>query len=397
MHIRNVFSLFILILSCTAIADSVQDILEPLPPADLSALEPSVAKQLSEAREIVDQQLQVPNTPNIVLSEAYGNLGRFYHAYELFDLAEISYKNAGQLFPTKPVWPYLYAVVNQRKGDYEKAIDAYTYVLKLDPAYDPARIRLAQAHRAEGQIDAARKLLDELLERMPENPVLQAEIGEIALAEGDNATAIEYLTKALDAVPNANRLHYPLALAYRNLGKRDIARSHMAQRGDHGIAIDDPVVNGLQELKTGERVQLLQGKLAFNAGDYLAAATAFKKALESEPDSARAHINLASTLGMLGQSDEAISHYNKALELDSKNTTAHFNLGVIYIENSDFEAAKEHLLEVVSQNPNDSQANLYLARLMMLQNSTNEAFDYYRLAAKMTRHSPRHGWEWRAC
>ena len=321
---------------------------------------------------------QCPAASRLSISEAFGNLGRLYHAYDLLDLAEVCYENAGQLYSTKPDWPYLYAVVNQLQGDNPKAIDAYKYVLKLDPAFDPARIRLARAHRAENQLEAAKTLLTELNEKMPGSSVIIAELGELALAEGDNATAIDYLNTALKAVPKANRLHYPLALAYRNLGNQEEARSHMKQRGDVGIAINDPVLDDLQQLKTGERVQLLQGKLAFNAGDYLAAADAFREALKAKPDSVRAHINLASALGMLGQKSEAIEHYNQAIKLEEKSATAHYNLGVLYLETQDLDNASKHFQSAISIAPKDSSARLYLAAILLKQNQRKEAFEQYK-------------------
>jgi len=356
--------------------------LTSLPEADLSAFEPGVAKQLSDARAVVDAQLAMPGASQLSISEAYGNLGRLYHAYELLELARICYENAGQLHSTKPDWPYLYGVVNQRQGDNQKAIDAYKYVIKLDPPFVPARIRLARAYRAENQLKEAKELLDELNTKQPGSAVILAELGELAVAEGHNEAAVDYLNKALSAVPRANRLHYPLALAYRNLGNQEEARSHMKQRGDVGIAIDDPVVNDLQNLKTGERVQLLQGKLAFNAGDYLAAAEAFREALKAEPDSARAHVNLASALGMLGQNKEAIQHYEQALKLDEKNATAHFNLGVLYLEQQDHDKAIRHLQETIAIAPKDSTARLYLASILLQENKVNEAFEQYMAVVK---------------
>ena len=53
--------------------------------------------QLAEARAIVDRQLATPGASQASLSEAFGNLGRLYHAYDLIELARICYRNAGQL------------------------------------------------------------------------------------------------------------------------------------------------------------------------------------------------------------------------------------------------------------------------------------------------------------
>ena len=59
------------------------------------------------------------------------------------------------------------------------------------------------------------------------------------------------------------------------------------------------------------------------------AAAHYKKALDMEPDNARAHINLGNVLRAGGKLDEAIAHYVKALDIEPDNAGAHINLGNI--------------------------------------------------------------------
>lgn len=350
----------------------------PLPTADLSAFEPSVAGQLSEARALVDRHTQSPGVSAEHLSEAYGQLGRLYHAYQLQELAEVCYSNAGKLDRRNLDWPYLYGVLKQEQGDYREAIEAYRYVLGKDGSYDAARIRQARAYRALGEMQQAADALQPLLPKRSADAVMQAELGELALAQGDYVNAVSYLQQALEQVPQANRLHYPLALAYRHLGNGDLARQHMALRGENGIAIGDPLVDELQDLKQGERLHLLHGKLAFNAGDYPAAEQAFRRALEAKPDSVRAQVNLAATLGTLGQTEQAIEHFRRALALDPDNGTAQFNLAVLLFEQGDLTGAREILEQRIQADPEDSAARLYLANILLRQNAIAEAFEQFK-------------------
>ena len=46
------------------------------------------------------------------------------------------------------------------------------------------------------------------------------------------------------------------------------------------------------------------------------------------PDFAEAYNNLGNVLARNGRVDEAVTHYEKALELDPENAKAHSNLGV---------------------------------------------------------------------
>ena len=65
----------------------------------------------------------------------------------------------------------------------------------------------------------------------------------------------------------------------------DKARAHLQQRGKVGIKPGDPLVDELPALKTGERVFLLRGHMAFRAGRYDAAVEAFRAALAARPES----------------------------------------------------------------------------------------------------------------
>ena len=53
----------------------------------------------------------------------------------------------------------------------------------------------------------------------------------------------------------------------------------------------------------------------------------YQKALEIKPDYAEAHNNLGAALAGRGQVDEAIAHYQKALEIKPDYAEAHNNLG----------------------------------------------------------------------
>ena len=123
---------------------------------------------------------------------------------------------------------------------------------------------------------------------------------------------------------------------------------------------------------------LLRGKLAYNAGDYEAAAEAFRQSIAAQPGNARGYINLASALGMLGQKEAAMENYEQALKLDDKSATAHFNLGLLYLDGEAYDKALEHLQAAVELSPKDAQARLYLAQLLHQQGRNNEAFEQYK-------------------
>ena len=62
------------------------------------------------------------------------------------------------------------------------------------------------------------------------------------------------------------------------------------------MRVADPLVDGLQDLITGERVYLSRGKVAFEAQRYAEAANEFRKAVAAKPGSVAARVNLGAAL-----------------------------------------------------------------------------------------------------
>ena len=326
--------------------------LVPIPEPDLSGLEPEVAEQLQETRSQLQGLLGRPDATPASQAEALGELGRLYHAYELNQSAEAAYYDAHLLAPEDPRWSYYLAYLYQQLGEFEKAATLYGRGLERQPTL-AALVHLAESYIALERLDEAERVLRYALSNSPDLPSVRALMGEIALSRKEYSLALEYLEAALEAVPEATRLHYPIALAYRGLGETETAKEHLALRGEPGIRPPDPLIDELNELKRGERVHVLRGRTAFRAGDYAGAAREFRKAVEADPESVGARVNLGSALGQSGDRIGAIHQYRKALELSPDNPTALFNLAVLLSQEGKNDEAIAHLRKAAELDPRD--------------------------------------------
>ena len=114
------------------------------------------------------------------------------------------------------------------------------------------------------------------------------------------------------------------------------------------------------------------------AGNFSAAAPAFKKALQIEPKKI-AYSNLGLMYYYLGQLDESIATHQLAIELEPGDHLAWSNLGdaLSIAGRSDeareaFETARGHAQEALSVNPNDPFYSMDLAWIeAMLGNTVN--------------------------
>lgn len=349
---------------------------QPVPSPDLEGLEPEVAAQLRDARALVDTL-----TAPAELAEAYGELGRLYHAYDLVEAASASYANAALLAPKDFRWHYYAGYLHQAMGRSAEAGAAYEKALELQPGFLPGWIHLAEILLAGNHPDDAERILKQVLGIDPRNAAARAGLGEIALSRRQFGEAAEHLEAALAAAPEADRLHHPLALAYRGLGNLDKAKEHLAKTGRVGVRPADPLIDELAQLRQGEMAHLLRGRVAFRFGRFADAAAEFRKAVEARPDSVPARINLGAALTQTGDRKGAAQQFQEALKLAPDNGTAHFNLALLLAQDGYDAEAVKHLEESIRIEPRDGAAHLELAEILARTDRPATALIHYEKAA----------------
>ncbi len=354
-----------------------------LPDPDLAALEPEVATQLGEMREFVVRQITETESRPRQLAEVIGELGRLYLAYELGEPAEKSLLLADRLAPRDFRWPYHLGYLHQAEGRLESAARYYERALSIAPGVVPALIRLGEVYAADNRPEAAEWVLREALGRDPSSAAAEAALGELLVAQERFREGEELLRSALERQPGADRLYYPLALALRGRGEDAAARAMMERRGTVGVRPADPLIDGLTELAIGERVHLLRGRAAYQAGQFEAAAEQFARAAEINPQSVAARVNLGTALGRLGDVEGAKAQYSKAVELAPANTSALFNLGSLLLKQGDVAGALEQFKQAALYAPKDAGIRLHLADALRLSGQENDALLHYRQAAEL--------------
>jgi len=356
--------------------------LVPIPEPDLEGVEPDVVRQIQEARSVLDKSLGA-DVAAAVRSEAYGELGRVYHAYGLTGPAEAAYRDAHVLAPGDFRWVYYLGYLLQGEGRFEEAAKAYGQAVNLKSHDVAALVHLGEVYLELANLPYAEAAFQRALSVEPGLAAAEAGLGQIALSKKDYQGAADHLEAALAAAPEANKLHYPLALAYRGLGRMDEARDQLAQRGLVGVKPPDPLADQLQELKKGERVQILRGRMAYRAGHYKEAAASFRAAVEARPDSVPARINLGSALARLGDRVGAIEQFHQVLAVAPDNATAQFDLGVLLIQDGAPDQAVEHLSAAAASDPGDGEVQRELGKALSLLGRSKEALEHLHRAVEL--------------
>jgi tetratricopeptide (TPR) repeat protein len=91
------------------------------------------------------------------------------------------------------------------------------------------------------------------------------------------------------------------------------------------------------------------------------------------PKAARKEFDKGVRADGAGKRDEAIRHYQKAIEIDPGFYAAHNNLGSAYLSKSDFAAARKEFEQVVALNQSDATAYFNLSNVCLLMNQAPDA------------------------
>ena len=108
--------------------------------------------------------------------------------------------------------------------------------------------------------------------------------------------------------------------------------------------------------------------------------TLFQTVLEKNNDCCLAHNNLGFLLANSGQIDDAIIHFQKALETCPNFPEAHFNLGIQFAHIGRIDEAIFQYQKALEANPSYFEACNNLANAFIKTGQINEAISFYRKA-----------------
>lgn len=218
----------------------------------------------------------------------------------------------------------------------ERAFEELEAALARDPDSAEAHLALGHAHRIRSQVPEA----EAAYARAKQDATLAAEaqlgLGQLYVAAGRKADAVEALRGALALEPNWPEVQYQLALL---LDGSDEAKALLAR--------------ALEGRPNWAEPALALAELRFAAGDLEGAEAAYRKAIAAEAQLAAAHAGLAQTLLALGRVPEAEASANKALSLVENDARAALVRAEVLVRKGQFEEALEAFRHAADLNPRD--------------------------------------------
>jgi tetratricopeptide (TPR) repeat protein len=355
----------------------------PITLPDLSRVSPSVRQQLTEQYASLMTAIEKSTGSNAELSAAYGEMGKLLMAAEFPSEAEPCYLNAQALAPGDPRWSYYLGHLYRVKGDTAKAAALFERTLQLRPDDVPALIWLGETSLDQGRLDQATSAFSKALSLQPRLVAARVGLGRAALARRDFAGAVEQFESALALDRRASIVHYPLALAYRGLGKVDEAEVHLRQRGEVEIGPPDPLMRDLAESLHSASMFEARGDRALAAGDFKAALAAFQRGVELAPDNLTIRHKMATALSLTGDVRAAVLQFQEVLRRSPDFAGAHYSLAVLLLSNGQLDQAIERLAAAVRYDPTYLEARVQLANALRQRGRVDESLREYAETLKM--------------
>jgi tetratricopeptide (TPR) repeat protein len=226
----------------------------------------------------------------------------------------------------------------------EQAVDLLARAIEADPSFVVAQYTVGTVHQALGNRWKAAAQFRASTQLDPTYPEPYKALGDLLMA-----APRRLFDQAVEAYNKAIELRPFYAEAYVGLGDAKAAK------GDVDGAIG-AYTKALAHNPINPRVHMSLGKIYYSEkGLYYESVTAYKKAIELDPNSVDARMGLGEVYEDKGLYKEAVEEYRRVVELDGKHTGAMYNLALVYEKTDPREAVAqwERYIALASQLPSE--------------------------------------------
>ena len=316
-------------------------------------------EELNAARAVFEKVIR----RNEEFAPAYFKLGQVLASENHFEEALKAYADAAKYQAYTAEVLYELGVIFAQKGEPDGAIDLYRRAIAIAPDYAPAHLqlgdiyyvnnqhdlaiehyrrafqanpairdyfieRLAPYHAGGMAIDAAKSLLDRTLVLNPDDPRGYFYYAQLEVDAGNPSAAIQYYEKTIELI--------------------EAEKSHV----DAGLPVDN-VLDAYVSL----------GNLYYQRGDHQSAATAYRRAIELDPERERHFLDQGKTAYDAEQFDQAIEPLNKFLLIYPEHIEATYILGRSYEARGDLNNALQRYVHATQLEPHYQDVLMRIAEI----------------------------------
>jgi len=258
------------------------------------------------------------------------------------------------------------AEVYLAKGLLNEAVTACESALKIEPTFAAACQTLGKVMQVRGEIEQAKQWYESALDRNPNLPEVYANLGILYSQQKQWEKAIASCEKAIALAPNFAAAYRQLAKVWTQLDKREKATEcwYQAFKIEPNWATAD------------EHVTL--GNSFVELGNFQQAIESYSRAIELNPKLATAYHNLGEMLVGQKRWDEAIANYRQAIAINPDSFESYHSLGKTWADRGECDRAIACYRKSLEINPNYARAYLGLGNVLAQKREFDEAIKCYR-------------------
>jgi tetratricopeptide (TPR) repeat protein len=253
-----------------------------------------------------------------------------------------------------------------RARDFERARKSARIWAELRPQDTEPLEVIAMALVEEGDIDGARDVIVELMERPKEDRTrIYRRMAELLSRQPNREGALTLMSELVKLDPDNPEIHY--------------ARAYLADRLDEPWLVVESLDRALELDPESEDAALAKAAhLAGAEGQKDAVLEFCNSFLRDNPDAKRLRLYFARYLVDQGENKLGFEQFTALVEQDPDNADALYAAGLLAIELDRFEEAEKYLNANLELRPRNDQIRLYLGQLAIEREGYEEALEIYR-------------------
>ncbi|MGD1021559.1 MAG: tetratricopeptide repeat protein [Candidatus Sulfotelmatobacter sp.] len=321
--------------------------------------------------------------PNI-RKQKYLESGDRYFDKGQYSEARIQYLNALKLDSRFAPARYKLGETYLKLGNASQALQELSQAVDLAPDNYPAQIDVANLFVAasrtpDGSINndvlkEARKHLDILREKQPQNPKVSEAWADYYSAQNNVGAALQEMQQGIASDPNRSESYLDLALLQVRANLLDQAEGNFKKAAE----LDPKATNA----------QLALGGYYQTRSRLPEAEQQFKHAIELAPKDPTPREALARLYMLQGKKTEAEALLKQAKSDLSDNPEAYHMLGDFYYARGDLDKATAEYSSLYNDHPKDMQVKRNYVQLLILKNRLEEASTLNNEILKANPHDP---------